>query len=338
MIRYQSDWEQDELEVEGGAPTATPRCIRAVFVRISCTGRYCTIYKVNAQKVHTPRYATHFFQNGGPNQTALPWPGDGLLRNVLSHQIFVPVHIFSDDDRAMDFLTKSSLPEFWQFGRELQTACPLDRIDRHLKVPQRLVVGNGRIGQHKRAHAHIPSRRPIFGKYHLIEVGWHRNIGRGPNDLVRDPPLAIIRVALRQVKRSGDDPHGGIGSGEPAAEVLKMRPVIPVEAIADLRAHVGQQEGLVESLLAPFRVGGWHLVAAIVAGARVVLQLGSELRGHALVFDKVAVLAVGVIGREGCGGDVLGYPERVPRAAIECARCAESWAEVIDGTGEPILE
>ena len=248
------------------------------------------------------------------------------------------VHVLSDDDRAMDFLTKSSPPEFWQFGRELQTTCPLNRIDRHLKVPQRLVVGNGRIGQHKRAHAHIPSRRTVFGKYHLVEMGWHRDIGGGPDDLVRDPPLAIIRVALGQIERSGDDPDGGIGSREPAAKVLKMRPIIPVEAIADLWAHVGQQEGLVEGFLAPFRVGGWHLVAAIVAGARVVLQLGSELGRHAFVFDKVAVLAVGVVGREGGGGDVLGYPERVPCTAIECARCAESWVEVIDGAGEPILK
>ena len=238
----------------------------------------------------------------------------------------------------MDFLTKSSPPEIWQFGRKLQTTCPFNRLDRHLKVPQRLVIGNGRIGQHKRAHAHIAPRRTVFGKYHLVEMCWHRNIGRGPNDLVRDPPLAIVRVALGQVERSGDDPHGGIGSGEPAAKILEMRPVIPIEAIADLRAHIGQQEGLVESLLAPFRVGGRHLVAAIVAGSRVVLQLGSELGGHAFVFDKVAVLAIGVVGREGCGGDVLGYPERVPGAAIERARRAEGWVEVIDWAGEAILE
>ena len=79
-------------------------------------------------------------------------------------------------------------------------------------------------------------------------------------------------------------------------------------------------------------------MAAIVAGARIVLQLGSEFGGHAFVFDKVAVLPVRVVGREGCGGDVLDYPERVARAAIERARCAERRVEVIDWAGESILE
>lgn len=96
-----------------------------------------------------------------------------------------------------------------------------------------------------------------------------------------------------------------------------MRPVVAVKALADLRAHVGQEEGVVHGVLAPFRIRRGHLVAAVVAGAEVVLQLAAELFGDRGVLEEDGVLAVAVGLREGGGCDVLCYPGGVAQAAVE---------------------
>ena len=78
------------------------------------------------------------------------------------------------------------------------------------------------------------------------------------------------------------------------AEILKVRPVISVEALPDLRAHIRQVESVVHGVLAPFRVCGGHLVSSIVAAAEIVFQLAPELLGYGRVFEEDAVFAVAV--------------------------------------------
>lgn len=166
----------------------------------------------------------------------------------------------------------------------------------------------------------------------------HRDIGWVADDFVRDAPFAVGRIFAREVERAGDDANGGKMVGETAAEVFQMGPVVAVEAVAHLRAHVAQQEGLVHGLLAPFRVRGGHLVAAVVAGAEVVVQFGAEGGGDVAVFDEDGVAPVAVSDREGGRRDVLGYPVRVARAAVEGGYGGEAWTEIGDGAGEAVLE
>lgn len=140
--------------------------------------------------------------------------------------------------------------------------------------------------------------------------------GRRPNHLVADVPLAVDGVLARQIQRAGDDADAGVAAGEAAAKVLKVRPVVAVEAVADLGADVCQVEGVVHGLLGPFCVGGGHLVAAVVAAAEVVLEEGAELHGHRRVLEEDAVLAVAVAAGEGVGRDVLDDPVRVARSPV----------------------
>lgn len=73
-----------------------------------------------------------------------------------------------------------------------------------------------------------------------------------------------------------------------------MRPVVAVEALADLGAHVAEEEGLVHGRLAPLAVSGGDLVAPVVAAPEVIFEFGAEHLGHAAVLDKSRVLTVAV--------------------------------------------
>lgn len=133
----------------------------------------------------------------------------------------------------------------------------------------------------------------------------HGDIRRVADNLIAHAPLSV-RVLARQVQRARDDAHTRIVAREAAAEVFKVRPVVAVEALADLRAHVAEEEGLVHGGLGELCVGGGRLVAPVVAGAEVVFEQGAEERGEGLVFEEFAVAAVAVAGGEGGGGDVFG--------------------------------
>lgn len=100
-------------------------------------------------------------------------------------------------------------------------------------------------------------------------MGRHSNVGRVTDDLVVDAPFAV-RVPTGEVQRSGDDADRGVPLGQVPAELLEMRPVVTVEALSDLRAHVRQGESAVHGGLGPFGVGGGNLVATVVAGAEIV--------------------------------------------------------------------
>lgn len=67
--------------------------------------------------------------------------------------------------------------------------------------------------------------------------------------------------------------------GQAAAEIFKVRPVVTVEAVANLRAHVCEKKGFVHSWLGPFGVCCGYLVPAVVSGTEVVTEFGAEFLG-----------------------------------------------------------
>lgn len=150
-------------------------------------------------------------------------------------------------------------------------------------------------------------------------MGWNGDVGRRADDLVGDAPFVIDRVAFGEVEGTGDDADGGVGLGEVSAKVLDVGPVVAVEAQADLGAHVGEHEGRVHGLLAPFGVCGRDLVAAVVAAAGVVGEFGAEGSGEGGVFVEGGLAAGGVVEEEGGWGNVLGYEVGGAEGAVVCA-------------------
>ena len=122
-----------------------------------------------------------------------------------------------------------------------------------------------RIRQHKSRQAHVSTRLAIFGEDDFVEMRGHGHVRRVADDFVRDAPFPVGRISARKVEGACNDAHGGVVIGEPAAEIFEVRPVVSVEAVSYLRAHVAEQEGLVQSCLTPFCVCGGDLVAPIVA-------------------------------------------------------------------------
>lgn len=108
-------------------------------------------------------------------------------------------------------------------------------------------------------------------------MGWYRDVGRGADDFVADAPFAVGGVTFGEVERARDDANGWVVFREVSTEFLNVGPVVAVESLAYLGAHVGENEGGIHGFLAPFRVGGWDLVAAVVAAAGVVGEFGAEL-------------------------------------------------------------
>lgn len=215
-------------------------------------------------------------------------------------------------------------------------AIPFHSFERYLKVLKGLVISNLRIGQDKSTQADVSANLAILGKDDLVEVCRHSNVGRTSNDLVADPPLAIC-VLLGQVQRSSHDANRRVTSSQTTAEVLKVSPVISVEALADLRAHVAQGKRIVHGLLRPFGIGSRHLVASIIAATEVVLELSTELFWNGLVLNKDRVLAVCVTILERLGSDVLDNPCRVPCSAVVCRGQGRGGSQVGHGARESIL-
>ena len=125
---------------------------------------------------------------------------------------------------------------------------------------------------------------------------------------------------------------------QPPTEILDVRPVVPVEAVADLRTHVAQRKGRVRRGLTPLCVGGGHLVAPVVAAAEVVVEFGAEFGGDGLVLGEDAVLAVAVPAGERGGRDVFGDPVGVAGAAVEGGDEGGGGADVRDWAREAVLE
>lgn len=123
-----------------------------------------------------------------------------------------------------------------------------------------------------------------------------------------------------------------------AAKVLEMRPVVAVEAIAYLWAHVAQRKSIIHGLLTPLCVCRGHLVASVIAAAEVVLELCAEHLWDGDVFHKDTVFPVCIVVCERFRGDVFSYPLRVSRPSV-VRRCERGGgAEVVDRTRKAILE
>ncbi len=137
----------------------------------------------------------------------------------------------------------------------------------------------------------------------------HGNVGRVANDLVLMNPHLHLPPSWEGTKaQSRCGPKGT--ARETTAKVLKVSPVISVEALADLGAHVAQCKGVIHGLLRPLGIGSGHLVTSVVATAEVVLELRAELFWNTLVLDKDRVLAVCVAVLERLGRNVLDDPGR----------------------------
>ena len=133
--------------------------------------------------------------------------------------------------------------------------------------------------------------------------GW-----RGANHLVLDIPFVVDRILLGEVERAGDDSHGRVLYGEASAKVLKMSPVVAVEPLANLGAHVAQEESLIHSRLGPFRICCRDLVATIVAAAVIVFQISSEFGRDSFILHELAVFAVTVSQRKRSWCDMFDHP------------------------------
>ncbi len=64
------------------------------------------------------------------------------------------------------------------------------------------------------------------------------DVGRVADDFIRDTPFPVRGIFAREVERTSDDAHGGVVISQATAKVLEVRPVVSVEAISNLRAHV----------------------------------------------------------------------------------------------------
>lgn len=117
-----------------------------------------------------------------------------------------------------------------------------------------------------------------------------------------------------------------------------MRPVIPVEPLPDLGAHVAEVKRLVHGGLGPLAVRSGDLVAAVVAGAEIVFEFGAEFFGDGGVFEELRVFAVAGFEGEGLGGYVLCYPVGVAGAAVVGGDEGGAGGEVGGGAGEAVVE
>lgn len=243
------------------------------------------------------------------------------------------------NDQSAGSISAEPLPALHgQQVREFKAAGTLNRLEGHLEVGDGLGVIDAGIWQNECADGDVAANTAVLGEDDLVKVRGHSDGGRRANHLVLDVPLVVDGVLLGQIQRSRDDAHRGISLGQTTAEVLKVRPVVAVEALANLRAHVAEVERLVHGGLRPLCVCGGHLVSSIIAAAEVVLEQGAELGGHAVVLEEQAVLAVTAARGQRLGCDVLDDPVGVARAAVVARDEGGAGRDVGDGAWEAIFE
>lgn len=250
----------------------------------------------------------------------------------------LPLAIVLDDQRAGRVGAEPPPPLHGQLVGELEATGALHGFDGDLEVGDGLGVVDGGVGQDKGANGDIAAGPAVLGEDDLVEVRGHGDGGRSANHLVLDVPLVVDGVLLGQIQGPRDDAHGGVPLRQAPAKVLKVRPVVAVEALTDLGAHVGQVKRLVHGGLRPLCVRRGDLVAPVVATAVVVLEQGAELCGHARVLEELAVLAVAVPLGQGLGGDVLDDPVGVAHAPVVARDEGGAAGDVGDGAGEAIFE
>ncbi len=102
-----------------------------------------------------------------------------------------------------------------------------------------------------------------------------------------------------------------------STKVLQVRPVVPVEAVADLRAHIGEEKSLIQGVLAPFGVGSGDLMPAVIARAKIVMESSAELLRYSFVLYKTRMASIGIVGVDRGWCNVFGDPGRISRASIK---------------------
>ncbi|CAD6506561.1 BgTH12-07788 [Blumeria graminis f. sp. triticale] len=247
-------------------------------------------------------------------------------------------HVFLDDQAARVLGTQSLTALERQLVGKFEPASPLDHFQRNLELGDGFRVGNASIGQHKGAKSNGARRRTVLGKDDFVKVGGDGDVGRVTDDFVVDPPLSVGCVLLGQIQGAGDDADRGVALGQASAKVLEVGPIIAIEALADLRAHVAEVEGIVHGWLGPLGVGRRHLVTAVVARARVVTQLAAELLRHIFVLEKGTRLAIARRYGQRVGSQVFGDPEGISRASIVGRDESMAMRHVRHRAGEAILK
>lgn len=158
--------------------------------------------------------------------------------------------------------------------------------------------------------------------------------------------LAGAGILLREPEGARDDNDLLVNRGELAAELLEPAPVVPVEAIANLGADVGQVEGIahcyneIQSVsrrgetkgkrkgteqrrerarrltkLSALVVASGDHVTAVISGA-IEIRIGDpeHLRDHGIRLE-LDLVTLG-LPRELLLGEMLRHPARVPEAAV----------------------
>lgn len=85
---------------------------------------------------------------------------------------------------------------------------------------------------------------------------------------------------------------------QPSTKIFKMSPVISIESVSDLWAHVTQEEGLIHRVLGPFGISRRHLMTPIIPRSGVVAEFGPENLGYCRVLGEVRMTPICLILRE----------------------------------------
>jgi hypothetical protein len=244
----------------------------------------------------------------------------------------------SHSNTALHFLAQTATTGGIEFRSKFQSAGTLDSLDGDFEIRQRLAVRDASVGEHEGSEGDFVAWiGSVFGEDDFVEMSRHGDVRWLANHFVRHSVFAIGLLAGK-IQRSCDDANGGVFFGQVAAEVFKVRPVIPVKALSDLGAHVAQGKCRIHRILAPFGVRGRNLVATVVARAEIVGQLAAEHGWDGCVFNESTVLAVAVPQRDRVRSDVLSDPGRVPGSSVVGSDQGERVQGIADGARESILE
>jgi hypothetical protein len=224
-----------------------------------------------------------------------------------------------------------------KLGSKLKSTRALNSLERNLEIGNRLGVGDRCVGENESAQGNVSTSTAVLSKNHLVEMCGHSNRRRASDHLILDIPLAV-GLLLGEVKRACNDANRGVLDGQATAEILKVRPVVTVETIANLGAHVCKVESVVHGLLGPLAISGRDLVTTIKATSVVVLQPSTELLRDRVILDKVAVLSITLTNGERRRSDMFDDPVRVSQTTIVRGNEARAVGDISDGARETIFE
>ena len=184
--------------------------------------------------------------------------------------------------------------------------------------------------------------------------GYGHQLGGLPEQRIRHAPLTrrlpsagigvgvAGRLPARNEGRLGeeqgacDDKHLTKITHARLDECLKAGPVVAVESGANLRADVGEAEGLIEHALRPAVRGGGCEVPPIVSAAPKVLQVVPKRIRDGVVLDELAAFAVALRSRHARLGEAFDRVQRVAGPRIEKGHVVLELAEhASHGHAEP---